>query len=385
MINFSGDNDNLPDTSHEYTGAYLKKPDIPENLTICVAWMFEAWTTEFTTINLFQLKYEDGSKNDGLQWANVDLDVHLSATDNKPQISVGIGGILFEVDIERALFPLTWTRVCLSLSTVTWHLRIVVNGELIKERLDIDPELMKKYALPGGLDMVLGHRTYDGLEFTGMVSQVNIFSSTLSTARMVALTDGGGEECGAPGDYVNWDVEDWKLLSRASIQMVEDGGWVMVNGRRVWIREGPCRRESKVTVYTGAFKYHSAATNDNKVSGCMEHCEKVGKGRSPPVRTLEEWDWMKKEVHAITPDIKELPFIWLAATDAEVEGEWKDAYPPHDQLNTSWAWPWTFYPRHNTKGNSHNCLFWFTIRYDPKAWAEELCDSHDVACLKDVS
>ena len=47
-----------------------------------------------------------------------------------------------------------------------------------------------------------------------MVSQLNMFSFPLSTARMVALTKAGGEECGAPGDYVSWEEEDWKVHSQ---------------------------------------------------------------------------------------------------------------------------------------------------------------------------
>ena len=72
---------------------------------------------------------------------------------------------------------------------------------------------------------------------------------------MVALTQAGGEECGAPGDYVSWEDEDWKLTSQARMEMVEE-------------LEGPCRRESEVTVYTADFQYHSAATNPGKHSGC---------------------------------------------------------------------------------------------------------------------
>ena len=67
----------------------------------------------------------------------------------------------------------------------------------------------------------------------------------------------------------------------------------------------------------GVFKLHQ---------GCMEHCEKLGQGWSPPVRTLEEWDWLRAEVHAITPDISDIPDLWVAATDEKVEGEWRDAY-----------------------------------------------------------
>ena len=305
----------------------------------------------------------------------------MSATGNTPKITVAFGSIMFVVNIEHAMFPLTWTRVCVSMNRVAWSLRLVVNGVVIKEMLDNDLESEKKYGtdgMPTALDMVLGYRTYDGIEFTGMVSQVNVFSSSLSTVRMISLTNGGGEECGAPGDYVNWEIENWLLTSRASIQMVEISGWVMVGGKKTWIREGPCRRDSELTVFTGGNKWPH--------SSCMKHCEKLGAGRSPPIRTQEEWDWFTKEVHAITADITVIPSLWLAATDAKVEGEWKDAYPPHDQLNTSWAWPWRFTTTDTIEGNDKNCFLWWTMWMDERSWAEEHCTAtQDVACLKDVS
>ena len=53
-------------------------------------------------------------------------------------------------------------------------------------------------------------------EDVGHVTNINIFSSALSVERMEALTEAGGAECGAPGDYVSWEEEeDWSLRSTA--------------------------------------------------------------------------------------------------------------------------------------------------------------------------
>ena len=107
-----------------------------------------------------------------------------------------------------------------------------------------------------------------------------MFSSALSLERMVGMTTAGGEECGAPGDYLSWEEAEWTLHSAARMLEVE-------------ANEGPCRRESKVQVFTADFEYHS---------DCMEHCQKIGGGRSPPVVTLQQWETFTKEVDAITPD-----------------------------------------------------------------------------------
>ena len=94
--------------------------------------------------------------------------------------------------------------------------------------------------------------------------------------------------------------------------------------------EGPCRRESKLTVYTADFEYHS---------DCMEHCQKLGQGRSPPVRTQEEWMFQWKELNAITPELWRLNYLWLAATDEKEEVVLTDFYSKQ-KLETGLAWPW---------------------------------------------
>ena len=273
------------------------------------------------------------------------------------------------------------------------------DGELIEDKV-LKEALEEDENRPANLDMVLGYTPHSGTEYTGKVSQLNIFSSPLSTDRMVSLTEAGNEHCAGAGDYVSWEEEVWKLTGQARMEMVEE-------------LQGPCRRESEVTVYTADFPHHSAATNKDKISGCMEHCEKLGKGRSPPVRTLEEWDWLRWEVHNITTDIwretgtgtgtdmrvigttdiSVLGTIWLAATDERVEGLWRDPYPSYDQLNTSVAWPWGKSGTKDTElGNSSNCLQWYTVAPrgplpDDASWVEYKCTTikYNISCLKDVS
>ena len=279
------------------------------------------------------------------------------------------------------LFPLTWVHVCVSCDTVSGNVSVAVNG-VVKEV--VIPVLQEGDSLrPADLNMVLGHlvimnsEVVEKKEFAGMISQVNIFSSPLSSERMVAITQGGRKECGDPGDYVSWEEEDWKLTSKARIQRVE-------------ALEHPCRPVSKVTVYSAGFQDHSAATNPEKRSGCMEHCQKLGsKSRSPSVQTLSMWYWLYNEVSAITPDISVFGRIWLSLTDEEVETEWKDAYggvpilgtgaDPIDP-NVTLTLPWMFTYRDTKFYEDKNCLHWWTdSRYD-RCWEENPCRSYDVAC-----
>ena len=347
VIDFSDDNDHGPDSYGEYTRASLTKPDMPQDFTICASYMVMAWK-DFTSAFIFELRAEDGEG-----WAHLSM----SALYKYTQFAVKLGKISFSVKSDNILFPLTWIHMCVSLETVSGSVSLIVDGSLLKKEVHRENRDDDE-GRPANLDIVLGYRSYDSSEYTGMLSQLNIFSSPLSTARMVAMSTAGVGECGAPGDYVNWEEEDWTLSSMARREMVGE-------------LEGPCRRESKVTVYSADFELQK---------DCMDHCQKVGQGRSPPVGTLEEWDWLRKEVQAVTPDISVLPYLWLAATDEEVEGEWRDAYTGQ-KLDAGVAWPWwDVTNKDTTLGKDGNCLLWYTDEPDDKSWREWYCYSYYMAC-----
>ena len=356
VIDLSDDNNNEPDSQGEFTMASLSKPDMPRDFTICTAFMVQAWTTDFSEASLFLVR--DVNNYD---WAHVDL----YAADTYSQFIVYLGEVYILTTIDHVLFPLTWTHVCLSLDTISGKVGIVVNGQLVQEEVHQEA-LEEDVWRPSNMSLVLGYSKVMGHEYTGMTSKLNIFSSALSTSRMVALTEAGGEECGSPGDYVSWEEEDWQLHSQARREMVGE-------------LEGPCRRESRLTVYSADFKYHSAATNYAKISGCMEHCEKLGKGRSPPVRTQEEWTWLWKEVNCITPELWRLPYLWLAATDEEKEGVWRDYYT-QQKLETGVAWPW--YSKYNDTfhGDKYNCPRMYTDESLENTWEEGTCFSSNIGC-----
>ena len=113
---------------------------------------------------------------------------------------------------------------------------------------------------------------------------------------MVDLTTAGGKECGAPGDLVNWEEAEWTLFSQAKVIEVD----------REW--EGPCRRESQVQVITANFGYHH---------DCMQHCQNISGGRSPPATTKEQWENLTREVDLITQDRSLFPYLWLSATEGD--------------------------------------------------------------------
>ena len=150
--------------------------------------------------------------------------------------------------------------------------------------------------MPANLSLVLGATTtldLQRLEFPVQVADLNVFNSSLSIKRMIGMTSPGDEECGAPGDILNWEEVEWTLYSEAKVVKVD----------REW--EGPCRKKSKLQLFKANFERHDI---------CMNHCQKIARGRSPPVNTAEQWEEILKEVKLITPNRLAL---WLSATEGD--------------------------------------------------------------------
>ena len=335
---------------------------MPRNFTICAAYMVKAWTTPFASAIFFNL-LDSVFQN----WAYVDIFASFTST----TFTVTLGKVFISTYTNTFTFLFTWTRICLSLDTGSGKIVLVVNGHILEDK--IHPlAALEDDKRPANLVLTSGFK--DGLEFTGMVSNINMFTSPLATGRMVNLTSAGGEECGASGDYVSWEDEEWRLHSQARIEMVGD-------------LNGPCRRESEVTVYSANFQYHSAATNVQKISGCMEHCQKLGKGRSPPLRTQKEHEWLRAEVTGITPKISDLPTFWVAANDDDKEGEWRDPYTGEILNTTAVWWPWYSTKKDRFYGNGYDCLNWRTeFDVQPMNYLDEWqCDSYDKGCACQTS
>ena len=300
VIDVSDDVDQEPDSSGEYTGASLTRPGMPSDFTICGAFRTEAWTTEEHGTILFQLNGKDGTI-----WGFVLINAESTYT----EYTVTFGNISLLARTSTVWFPLTWTQLCVLLDPRSGMVVLVVDGRVLKEKVQQEG-FMEDKNRPSMLSILIGYQRTKWSyvpEYTGQYSNLNVFSRPLPTERLVAMTLAGGEECGAHGDFLSWPDADWKLTSQARIEMVGE-------------LAGPCSRESSLIVFTASFKYHGAATNGAKQSGCMEHCQKLGKGRSPPVRTFQEMETLRTELEAVTTNLAALPWLWLSATDQKQEG-----------------------------------------------------------------
>ena len=342
-----------------YTGASLDLPCMPIDFTLCTSYMVEAWTTDFTYADLVQLQYFDGYFY--FTWALV----RMSASSSDTTFQVKLGKVNFKRSTGKVLFPLTWTHVCLSLDTGSGRVQMAVDGKLIEDAVHQEA-LEEDETRPTSLKMILGYFEdgFKGVEFTGKLSLINMFSSPLATKTMVAMTQAGfGWKCGAPGDFISWEEADWQLWHSTRIEMVEG-------------LTHPCRRESQVTLYPADFQSHSS---------CMKHCKKLGAARIPPVQTREEWDKLKEQIHFSHPSLEYLPKLWLAATDEESEEEWRDSYPPFELLDIGGTRPWYSSSLADREhGTEYNCLQWHynTITLDDnRVWKETGCTgANDVGC-----
>ena len=244
VFDFSADNDHEPDSNGEFTGATLNVGLFPESFTICSAIMVEAWITEFTSPDFVTLRGDDR-----YQWGMM----QLYAADGYTQYQVRLGPLEMTRTIPTLFFPLQWTQACLSLDSIASKVSVVVDGQLLGEKEYKREEY--KSTRPANLSLLLGYYPDSGHEYEVKIADLNVFNSSLSVERMVGLTRAGEEECGAPGDLVSWEEAEWTLHSQAKVIEVDRGDW-----------EGPCRRESKVKLFTADFQYHL---------DCMQHCDSV--------------------------------------------------------------------------------------------------------------
>ena len=160
--------------------------------------------------------------------------------------------------------------------------------------------------------------------------------------------------------------------------------------------EGPCRRESKVQVFT--------FNDEHYQSECMRHCQKIRGSRSPPVLTAKQWENFKAEVDLITQDRVNLPWMWLTATkgdrnyklhtlshwpeqetvdnrtiDLEAKGKvWRDYYT--GERLEDWSKPYYRQPSDKDDGQGTNCMLGLTQFPWEKSWFEWQCRYKDMGC-----
>ena len=112
----------------------------------------------------------------------------------------------------------------------------------------------------------------------------------------------GEDECGQPGDLVSWAEADWKVENTVKMIPLEKDV------------HDSCRKKSNVSV----FQFNEP----HRLEDCMQHCQKIVKGKSPSVGSFEEWERVIREVELFTTagKVGNLDKLWLAVTEGDVRG-----------------------------------------------------------------
>ena len=146
VLDFSADNDHERDSNEELTGATLNAGFLPESFTICSAIMVDAWTTEFSSADMFILLDVDGD-----MWGNVHIFAGPSYTPN--HYKSWLGPVKIIKTIGTVFFPLQWTQACHSLDSIASKVRPVVDGQLLLEK---EYRREEDCYRPANLSLVLG-------------------------------------------------------------------------------------------------------------------------------------------------------------------------------------------------------------------------------------
>ena len=332
VLDFNDDSDHMPDDNGDTTKATLDKEGLPPSFTICVSYRVEAWSLDISGVDIFTMM-----GNDGKLWLrlysypgwNSYILHYLSAAGTTKTVR----------DEGRTWFPRLWARYCVSLDSAG-NFTLVATGKVVIEKWHFDTDDLK---LPSNFSVMLGHR--DGSnEWNGIWTNLNVFASALSQERMKSITN--GEECGAPGDYISWEDSEWNLFSRAKL----------VNATNA----GACRNQkSKINLFPTTF-YQQL--------DCVKHCQKLNRGRIPPVRTLEEWQYVEKEVLHLAEGIVPLPTIWMSPrADSVNGGEWMDYNTNYTKLD-NYTRPWS--------SSSGQCIKWPLANPAGKSWTGTSCTGY---------
>ena len=109
------------------------------------------------------------------------------------------------------LFPNVWTKSCMAVNTTSGLIHWVVEGSLVLAEEFVEVKNSKSRPKDLSKKIILGASSYGGSWYavSQTVTNLDIFSSTLSIEKMGNMTRGGS--CSEEGDYLAWGDMEWIL------------------------------------------------------------------------------------------------------------------------------------------------------------------------------
>ena len=114
------------------------------------------------------------------------------------------------------LFPNQWTRSCMAVNTTSGLIQWVVDGILVLDREFVEVKNPKSRPRDLSRNVILGAVGSNWYALSQKVTNLDIFSSTLTTDKMKSMT--GKKSCVEEGDYLAWGDMEWILHGQARME-----------------------------------------------------------------------------------------------------------------------------------------------------------------------
>ena len=286
------------------------KMNLPTSFTICSSLHLEFMTS---SIFFYQL-YQDNGK----PWFNFYIGSQREEKNFAEKFIFRYYKDLTDINQTSNQVPAkpnSWYHGCTALDTVTGHMLIVVNGQIIIDQIVSELINIADKEKPKSLEGRLGlfKSSYNGFWYQSRqrLTNLNVYSSGLTMDKLISIT--AGENCADRGDYLAWRESQWNITGNINLESVVK-------------EEDLCLRStSNLVLFTDLFYDWEE---------CMLFCEKFPHTRAPSVATekkfLEVMTTVEKIIHhpetgTLNHGVPSYAY-WIPVTDSKIEGEWVDYY-----------------------------------------------------------
>ena len=245
------------------------------------------------------------------------------------------------------LLPLQWSwlHVCLAISCHKNHIAVVANGFKIGDK-QFPEGVGCPESLVGNLVLMKGYVT-GGVwsQGYGKVTNLNIFSGSMSTKEMVATT--AGEKCGGQdGDYLSWKNSSWSLRGAAKWKEVPV--------------EDLCRKDFSIQLLTTKVVQRPDA--------CKQLCSKLHeKGRMASVETPELFDKLNQRLSVLATLVRNM-VIWVPMS--RKKDGWVDSHTGNEIAKLEFQ---PGYPTPPLSDSGKDCVIFPMASPDVKGYVNNIC------------
>ena len=201
--------------------------------------MVTKWPSGYAATRSIVFQLLGGPTGHNLITLNLD-----STIGDKMKFSVAVGMEELIWINDKVFFPLHWMQVCVAFDSNSKTAKLAVDGSILESQ---EYGNIPSYE---GIMVLLGMNPSTAKESPGRITNFNIFSSALSAETLGEITRAGQPQCGAGGDFLQWDDVRWNLRSKAKLIEMPAAG-------------GPCRQTSRVQFFLADF---------GSSADCLMHC-----------------------------------------------------------------------------------------------------------------